>query len=95
MVLMATLHIKNVPDELHSELRRRAELGGTTIRDYVLGLLRRDQALPSRQEWLARVRDLPPVRLSQPASEYLAEARESRDLQLSSRVNGEAGLDGP
>lgn len=86
MVLMAILHIKNVPDELHAELRRRAVLEGVTIRDYVLALIRRDQALPPRQEWLARVRHLPPVELDRPVAEYLMEVRDERDAELADRV---------
>ncbi|MGH8887212.1 MAG: FitA-like ribbon-helix-helix domain-containing protein [Egibacteraceae bacterium] len=90
---MAILHIKNVPDDLHAELRRRAQLDGVTIRDYVLGLIRRDQALPPRQEWLARVRRLPPVRLDRPVSEHLAEEREVRGRELATRLSDPAAPD--
>lgn len=47
---MPNLQIKNVPEDVHAELRRRAELEGTTVRDYVLGMIRRDQRLPARPE---------------------------------------------
>lgn len=59
----------------------------------MLGLIRRDQALPPRQEWLARVRRLPPVRLDRSVSEYLAEEREVRDRELATRVSDPAEQD--
>jgi plasmid stability protein len=55
---MASLQIKNVPDEMHIELRRRAGQRGITVRDYMLDLLRSDQRLPSKQDWLAGVAKL-------------------------------------
>lgn len=37
---MGNLQVKNVPTELHEELRRRAAESGSTVRDYVLDYLR-------------------------------------------------------
>ena len=75
---MGNLQIKALPEELHTELRRRAEEAGVSIRDYVLALIRRDLALPSRQEWLDSLKRLKPVDLDRPAAEYLAEERARR-----------------
>jgi hypothetical protein len=61
---MANLQIKDVPEPLHDELRRRAALRDTTMRDYVLDLIRRDQAMPAASEWLEAVRALPRVEIS-------------------------------
>lgn len=55
VILVANLQIKDLPQPIHEELRRRAGLAGTTMREYVLRLLLADQALPPREEWLARV----------------------------------------
>jgi hypothetical protein len=35
---MASLQVKDVPEDLHRELRRRADLDGLSIRDYLLRL---------------------------------------------------------
>lgn len=88
---MGNLQIKNVPEDVHAELRRRAELEGTTVRDYVLGLIRRDQRLPARSDWLARLDALDPVSLDRPAHELLAEERGERDREFVERT----GLGGP
>lgn len=58
---VANLQVKHVDPELHDELRRRAAEAGTTLGDYVLEILRRDLRRPSRSEWLAAVRSLPPI----------------------------------
>ncbi len=52
---MPHLQVKNVPEETYAALRRRAASEGTTIRDYVLGVLRRDLERPPLHEWLERV----------------------------------------
>jgi hypothetical protein len=36
---MSIIQVKNVPPAMHSELRRRAQQEGTTIRDYVMKLI--------------------------------------------------------
>ena len=58
---VANLQVKHVDPEMHDELRRRAAEAGTTLGDYVLEILRRDLRRPSRSEWLATVRSLPPI----------------------------------
>lgn len=83
---MGNLQIKDLPDELHGELRRRARVEGVTIREYVLDLLRRDQERPTRSEWLQRVRQLVPVDLAEPASEFLRHDRDERDHELERRT---------
>ena len=80
---MANLQVKNVPDDVHDELRRRARLEGVTIRDYLLRLLRQDQALPSRIEWFARLRARRPVELGRPAAELITEDRAERHAERS------------
>lgn len=79
---MANLQVKNVPDDVHEKLRRRAAEEGLTVRDYVLRLLRRDQALPTAQEWLRRVRGREPVLLNRSAADLVAEARAEREAEL-------------
>ncbi len=38
---MATLHVRNVPDDLYQELRRRAERDGRSISGATIEILRR------------------------------------------------------
>jgi plasmid stability protein len=82
---MGNLQIKSVPEEVHEELRRRAAEAGITIRDYLLDLIRRDLALPSRPQWLESLRRLRPVDLDRPAAEYLREERSGRERRADRR----------
>lgn len=84
---MSIIQVKNVPPAMHSELRRRAQQEGTTIRDYVIKLIERDQRLPSKRDWLDRVSELEPVAVSQSAAEVIRETREERDRELAARVD--------
>ncbi|MFC7487364.1 hypothetical protein ACOCJ7_19465 [Knoellia sp. CPCC 206453] len=52
---MATLQVKNVPDELYAAVKARAVREHLTVSDLVLRNLRREVALPSRDEWIADV----------------------------------------
>ncbi len=52
---MAETFLKQLPDPLHDELRRRAAAEGTTMSDLVIRMLRVQLSLPSTREWLAEV----------------------------------------
>jgi plasmid stability protein len=52
---MKMIQVRNVPDEIHRELKVRAARQGVSLSDYVLELARRDVERPTMQEWLARV----------------------------------------
>jgi len=58
---MASLQVKNLPDELHAALRERAEREGTTLSELVTRALRREVALPSMADWLGDLGRLEPV----------------------------------
>jgi len=88
---MSIIQVKNVPPGMHSELRRRADQEGMTIRDYVLKLIERDQRVPSKRDWLERVAELEPVAVSQSAADMVREAREERDDELMRRTEGGGG----
>ena len=49
------IQVKNVPEHLHEAVRRRAAGEGMTVSDYVLDLIERDLAVPSRREWFDRL----------------------------------------
>lgn len=52
-MLVATLQVKNLPDDLAAQLRARATEEGVTLSDYVTRLLRRELSRPSVKQWLA------------------------------------------
>lgn len=60
---MATLQVKNLPDDVHGALRRRAVAEGTTLSDLVTRVLVRETSRPSMREWLADL-EREPVRAS-------------------------------
>jgi antitoxin FitA len=63
MMPMGAIQVKDVPEELHEALRRRAIEEGMTLADYVLDLIRRDLGLPSRREWFERLAAKKPVKI--------------------------------
>jgi hypothetical protein len=79
---MANLQVKNVPEEIYAELRRRAELEHITIRDYVLRLIKRDQERMHPIEWLERLHTREPVYTGQSAADGIAEDRAEREAHL-------------
>jgi antitoxin FitA len=80
---MGAIQVKDVPEELHEALRRRALEQGMTLADYVLDLIRRDLSVPSRREWFERLATREPVKLRPgEAAELLHAARAEREAQL-------------
>lgn len=53
------IQVRNVPDEIHRELKVRAARQGVSLSDYVLELARRDVLLPTVEEWMAKVEAQP------------------------------------
>ena len=52
------IQIRNVPDDLRRKLKARAALGGMSMSDYALRILRVALERPTRQELLARIAEL-------------------------------------
>ena len=48
------LQVRHVPDDVHAELRRRADAAGVSLSDYVLRELERVAARPPMAEVFAR-----------------------------------------
>ena len=61
---MSSVQVKNVDGETHEQLRQRAAQAGVTLGEYVLELIRKDLRKPSRTEWWARLRALPPAAIA-------------------------------
>jgi hypothetical protein len=86
---MGAIQVKEVPEELHQTLRRRAIAEGMTLADYVLDLFRRDLGLPSRREWLERLATKEPVDLAPGVVvEALHAARAARDADIAAALAG-------
>ncbi|HJT99960.1 MAG TPA: hypothetical protein VJ966_02000 [Actinomycetes bacterium] len=80
---MGAIQVKDVPQELHEALRRRALEQGMTMADYVLDLIRRDLGLPSRREWFERLATREPVNLRPgEAAEIIRAERAEREAQI-------------
>lgn len=76
------LQIRDLPDELHQILRRRASTRGLSLRQYALEVLQEHCSLPTMDEWLDGLSRLTPVSLPHPAAEAVREAREADDAEL-------------
>ena len=84
---VGAIQVKDVPEELHKALRRRALEHGMTLADYVLDLIRRDLGLPSRREWFERLATREPVNLRPgEAAEALHAERAEREAQLAAAL---------
>ena len=76
------LQVRDLPEELHKTLRRRAAKRGLSLRQYTLEVLRDHCEQPTLDEWLAGLDHLTPVSLSTSAAEAVHEAREADDAAL-------------
>jgi antitoxin FitA len=63
--MSSMIQIRNVPDELHRELKVRAARTGMTLSDYLLAELRALAVRPTMQEWLARSEAWQPVEVGE------------------------------
>lgn len=73
-----TVQIRNVPDEVHREWRRRAALQSRSLSEYLLRELRRSPTTPTMEEWLEQVRNRPPVAPSVDLAGVIREERDQR-----------------
>lgn len=76
------LQIRDLPDELHEQLRERAAARGLSLRQYALEVLMEHCRRPTVDEWLDGLSRLPRVALSAPAAEAVRQAREAEDAAL-------------
>jgi antitoxin FitA len=58
------IQVRNVPDRLHRELKRRARSRGQTLTAYVEEILEREVSTPLPEELYARIRRRDPVEIS-------------------------------
>jgi len=72
------IQIRNVPDDLHQELKARAASSGMSLSDYLLQELRSVATRPTMREWVAEVRRFDPVELTMSPAEAIAAERDRR-----------------
>ncbi len=72
-----TINIRNVPDEVHREAKARAARARMSLSAYVLRELERSLEMPPVEELLARLREQPPVNLSESPAEIIRAQRDA------------------
>ena len=76
---MAALQVKNLPEDLHEQLRERADAEGTSISEIVLAAIRRELSRPLMQIWLDEIsRDAPTQVTRRDIVSAIAESRRAR-----------------
>ena len=75
---MTSLQIRNVPDELHRQLKARAALEGQSLSEYALGELRRAIQRPTRREVAERVAAFERIIVSESSADAVRAERDSR-----------------
>lgn len=72
------IQIRNVPVDVHRQIKARAALAGMTLSEYLLQEVRKLLERPSRDEFLRSVRELPEVELDPPPAEAIRSERDAR-----------------
>jgi plasmid stability protein len=72
------IQLRNVPDDLHRELKARASRAGMSLSDYLIEEVRRIAERPTREELLERVRQRGRVEVTESPAELVRLEREGR-----------------
>ena len=83
---MKMIQVRNVPDDLHRELKARAARRGVTVTDYVLQLIETDLARPTLEEALDRIARLPRPRVPVRGADLVRAARAEREAEIDARM---------
>ena len=75
---MANLQIRNVPEDVHLELKARAERAGQSLSEYALAELRRSIERPTRSQLLERLERRSTVTTSVPLADTVRSERDAR-----------------
>ena len=73
-----TLQIRNVPNELHRQLKSRAALAGQSLSEYALAELRRSAERPTHDELVERIRSRARVSVVDEPADLVRAERDSR-----------------
>ncbi|MDP9821613.1 FitA-like ribbon-helix-helix domain-containing protein [Nocardioides massiliensis] len=77
--------IKDLPDDVHAELTRRAASRDMSLRAYLREVLAGHVASPSMDQWLDHVRDLGPAHTGGPTGADLVTTARVEDDELVDR----------
>ena len=78
-VFMSTMiQIRNVPTDVHRQVKARAALAGMSMSEFLLREIRKSLARPTREELLANLAQLPDLELDPSPAEMLREERNRR-----------------
>lgn len=77
--------IRDLPDEVHAELTRRASSEDKSLRAYLREVLTHHVAAPSMDQWLERVREIGPNHVGTPSGSDLVAAGRAEDDELVGR----------
>lgn len=84
---MTMLQIRNVPEEMHRQLKARAALAGQSLSEYALAELRKSLDKPTRAEVLARIAARPPTPdIGESVVDAIHAERAARDAVLEERT---------
>ncbi len=72
------IQIRNVPPDVHRQVKARAALAGMSMSEFILRELQRSLERPTRKQLLARLARLPKLELEPSPAALLREERERR-----------------
>jgi antitoxin FitA len=72
------IQIRNVPDDVHRQIKARAALAGMSLSEYLLREVERLVERPTREQLLARLRSLPFFEPRESIAEAVAAERRGR-----------------
>lgn len=75
---MTMIQIRNVSEPLHRKLKARAAQAGMSLSDYLRTEIERIGALPSMEEMLERLHQLPPIHPRPTAAEIIRAERDRK-----------------
>jgi plasmid stability protein len=73
------IQLRNVPDDVHRTLRKRALDAGTTLSEYLVREVTRVAERPTPDEVLARIRQRKPVRVGESSAAAVRAERDARE----------------
>ncbi len=76
--MSSMIQIRNVPQEIHRQLKVSAALSGMSMSEYILQELKKFLKRPTREELLERLAKLPEVKLHPSPAEVIRAARDRR-----------------
>lgn len=73
---MASLQIRDMPEDAHRRLKARAAMAGMSLSEYALAELLRSLERPTHQELMERIRSRPAVDLADAVAQIIREHRD-------------------